>query len=189
MCWSVFTTHPPAPLQEQPAVVLFLERALVSWSLAMDEHGKHEYLRESGRQSVIPGRIELYCSSMTLLMWAWAFLFSDPLEVASTRDFYSSTLDNYNESQGPIGGLGAGKTLCCMTPPTRSSKWCLQRCGYARSYRLPHYTRSAVWHRVVASLGTVAVPDECNTALALCCSHIVATRLTVLPAQSYWTTP
>jgi hypothetical protein len=29
-------------------VVLLLERALVSWSLAMDEHGGHENLRGSG---------------------------------------------------------------------------------------------------------------------------------------------
>jgi hypothetical protein len=47
-------------------VVLLLERASVSWSLAMDEH---KDLRSSGRQSVIPyvhGRMELYCSSLTL---------------------------------------------------------------------------------------------------------------------------
>ncbi len=43
----------PVPLQEQPAVVLLLERVLVSWSLAMDERGGHEDLRGSGRRSVI----------------------------------------------------------------------------------------------------------------------------------------
>jgi hypothetical protein len=37
--------------------------------------------------------------------------FSDPYEVMSTRAFYSSSSASYNESQGPIGGLGAGKTL------------------------------------------------------------------------------
>jgi hypothetical protein len=50
-------------------VVLLLERILVSWSLAMDERGGHEVLRDSGRRSVIPyvhGRTELYCSSLTL---------------------------------------------------------------------------------------------------------------------------
>jgi hypothetical protein len=44
--------------------------ALVSWSLAMDEHGGYEDLRGSGRRSVIPyvhRRIELYCSSLSCL--------------------------------------------------------------------------------------------------------------------------
>jgi hypothetical protein len=60
-------TLPPVPLQEQPAVVLLLEGALVSWSLAMDERGRHEDLRGSGHQSLITyvhGRTELYCSSL-----------------------------------------------------------------------------------------------------------------------------
>jgi hypothetical protein len=51
-------------------VVLLLEGALVSWSLAMDERGGHENLRGSDRRSVIPyvhGRTELYCSSMSYL--------------------------------------------------------------------------------------------------------------------------
>jgi hypothetical protein len=51
-------------------VVLLLEGALVSWSLAMDERGGHENLRGSDRRSVIPyvhGRTELYCSSMSCL--------------------------------------------------------------------------------------------------------------------------
>jgi hypothetical protein len=68
-CQSDFTTLPPVLLQEQPAMVLLLERVLVSWSLAMDEHNRHEDLRGSNRQSVIPyvhGRIELYCSSLAL---------------------------------------------------------------------------------------------------------------------------
>jgi hypothetical protein len=38
-------TLPPVLLQEQSAVVLLLERALVSLSLAMDEHDGHEDLR------------------------------------------------------------------------------------------------------------------------------------------------
>jgi hypothetical protein len=62
-------TLPPVPLQEQPAVVLLLEGALVSWSLAMDECGGHEDLCGSGRQSIIPYvyvRTELYCSSLAL---------------------------------------------------------------------------------------------------------------------------
>jgi hypothetical protein len=36
------------------AVVLLLEGVLVSWLLAMREYGGHEYLRGSGRRSVIP---------------------------------------------------------------------------------------------------------------------------------------
>jgi hypothetical protein len=56
-------------LQEQSAVVLLLKMALVSLSLDMDEHGEHEDLRGSCRQSVIPYVhviMELYCSSLTL---------------------------------------------------------------------------------------------------------------------------
>jgi hypothetical protein len=51
-------------------VVLLLEGTLVSWSLAMDEHGGHEDLRGSARQSVIPyvyGRTKLYCSRLSCL--------------------------------------------------------------------------------------------------------------------------
>jgi hypothetical protein len=68
---SGFVTLPPMLLQEQPAVIFLLERGLVSWSLAMDEHGGHQDLCGSGHRSVIPdvhGRIELYCSSLTLLV-------------------------------------------------------------------------------------------------------------------------
>jgi hypothetical protein len=52
---------------EQSVVVLLLDEALVSWSLAMDEYDGHEDLRGSGRWSVIPyvhRRTELYCSSL-----------------------------------------------------------------------------------------------------------------------------
>jgi hypothetical protein len=48
-------------------MILLLEGALVSWSLAMDERGGHEDLRGTDHQSVIPyihGRTKLYCSSM-----------------------------------------------------------------------------------------------------------------------------
>jgi hypothetical protein len=54
-------------LQEQHAVVLCLERALVSWLLARDGHGEHNGLRGLGRWSVTPyvhERRELYCSSL-----------------------------------------------------------------------------------------------------------------------------
>jgi hypothetical protein len=50
-------------------VVLLLEGALVSWSLAMDERGGHEDLCGSGRWSVIPyvhGTTELYCAQAYL---------------------------------------------------------------------------------------------------------------------------
>jgi hypothetical protein len=62
-------TLPLVPLQEQPAVVLLLEGALVSWSLAMDKRGGHEDLRGSGHRSIIPyvhGRMELYCCVLVL---------------------------------------------------------------------------------------------------------------------------
>jgi hypothetical protein len=61
---------PPVLLQEQPAVVLLLEKTLVSWSLAINERGGHEDLCGSGHQSIIPyvhRRTRLYCSSLPCL--------------------------------------------------------------------------------------------------------------------------
>jgi hypothetical protein len=57
-------------------VVLLLEGALVSWSLAMDEHGGHEDLRGLGRRSVKPyvhRRTELYCSILPCLSLPFSF--------------------------------------------------------------------------------------------------------------------
>jgi hypothetical protein len=48
-------------------MVLLLEWASVSWSLAMDERGRYEDLRGSGHRSVIPyvhERTEFYCSRL-----------------------------------------------------------------------------------------------------------------------------
>jgi hypothetical protein len=50
-------------------VVLLLERALVAWSLAMDEYGEYEDLCGLGHRSVISyvhGRKKLYYSSLAL---------------------------------------------------------------------------------------------------------------------------
>jgi hypothetical protein len=50
-------------------MILLLERDLVFWSSAMDEHGEHKDLHGLGPRSVIPyiyGRIELYCPRLTL---------------------------------------------------------------------------------------------------------------------------
>jgi hypothetical protein len=68
-CQSGFTIFPPVLLQEQPVVVLLLEEALVSWSLAIDEHIEHKDLRGSDRQSIIPyvhRKTELYCTQACL---------------------------------------------------------------------------------------------------------------------------
>jgi hypothetical protein len=54
MCRSGFTTLPPVPLQEQPAVVLLLEGLRSHKVLVIREYGGHEDLRGSGRRSVIP---------------------------------------------------------------------------------------------------------------------------------------
>jgi hypothetical protein len=62
-------------------VVLLLERALVSWSLAIDEHGGHEDLHGLGRRSVISyihGRTGLYCSSLPCLCAPEPFSFDRP---------------------------------------------------------------------------------------------------------------
>jgi hypothetical protein len=109
-CQSGFTTLPPELLQEQSAVVLLLERVLVSWSLAMDERGGHEDLCGSSRQSVIPyvhGRTELYCSSLPCL----SLPFSSAHEEAPARAFYSSRSGSYIETWGPTGGLAVFETL------------------------------------------------------------------------------
>jgi hypothetical protein len=44
------------------------------------------------------------------------------LVLASTWAFYSLRSGSYNETQGPTGGPGAGKTLCSRTLMARSSK-------------------------------------------------------------------
>jgi hypothetical protein len=88
-------------------VVLLLEGALVSWSLAMDECSGHKDLRGLGHQSLIPyvhGRTELYCSSLPCLS-----LSSRP-EV-STCSFYSSRPGSYIETRGPTGGPEVVETL------------------------------------------------------------------------------
>jgi hypothetical protein len=118
-CRSGFATLPPVLLQEQPAVFLLLKGVLVSWSLALDEHCRHKDLHGSGRRSVIPyvhGGTELYCSRLSCLSLpicppALIDLFFCPREEVSTRSFYSSRLDNYNETRGPTGGPEVVETL------------------------------------------------------------------------------
>jgi hypothetical protein len=98
------------PLQEQSAVVFLLERDLVFWSLAMDERGGHEHLRDSGHRSIIPyvhERTELYYSSMPCL----SLPFHLPHEEASARAFYSSRSGSYIETRGPTSGPMVVKTL------------------------------------------------------------------------------
>jgi hypothetical protein len=112
--------------------------------------------------------------------------FSDPREVASIRAFYSSRSGSYNEFQGSTAGLGAGKTLYCRASHrsgvannvfndvgTSGLVACLTTHGQQCGAVLLH-----CW-------GIVAMSDEWSIALVLCCSRIVATRLTVLPDQSY----
>jgi hypothetical protein len=108
-------------LQEQPDVVLLLEGALVSWSLAIDERGGHEDLCGLGHRSVIPyvhERTELYYSSMPCLCEPEPYLFSaltdlffDPREEVFIRSFYSSRSGSYNETRDPTGGLEVGERL------------------------------------------------------------------------------
>jgi hypothetical protein len=72
----------------------FMGMILTSWLLALGERGGHDDLRGSDRLSVIPyvhGRTELYCTQTWI---AGAFPFLEPLEVASTRTFYSSRSDS-----------------------------------------------------------------------------------------------
>jgi hypothetical protein len=60
-------------------------------------------LRSRKNEVVLPTP-NLACVSLSLS-------FFDLCELASTRAFYSSSSDSYNESQGPTGGPGAGKAL------------------------------------------------------------------------------
>jgi hypothetical protein len=64
-------------------MVFLLERVLVSWSLAIDEHGGYEDLCDSDHRSVIPyvhGRTGLYCSSMSYLCEPESFFRPPPLK-------------------------------------------------------------------------------------------------------------
>jgi hypothetical protein len=64
-------------------VVLLLEGDLVSWSLAIDERGRHEDLSGLDHRSVIPhvhGRIGLYCSSLHYLCEPEPYLFPAPVK-------------------------------------------------------------------------------------------------------------
>jgi hypothetical protein len=93
-------------------VVLLLEGALVSWSLAIDERGGHGDLRGSGCLNLIPyiqERTELYCGK-SVLPEPFLFLI-DPCEEVSTRSFYNSRSDSYNETRGPTGGPELIETL------------------------------------------------------------------------------
>jgi hypothetical protein len=75
-------TLPPVLLHEQLVVVLLLERALASWSFAMDEHDGYQDLHVLGHRSIIPyihRRTGLYCSSLPCLSPFFCF---DPCEVA-----------------------------------------------------------------------------------------------------------
>jgi hypothetical protein len=90
-------------------VVFLLERDLISWSLAMDEHGRHKDLCDSSHRSVIPyvhRRTELYCSS---LYEPEPFLFSAHLKWRLPEPFITQGQVVYNEPQGPTGGPGVGK--------------------------------------------------------------------------------
>jgi hypothetical protein len=108
------------------AVVLLLEMAfLVSWSSALVEHGEHEDLCGSGCRSVIPnvhGENGVVLLKPGLARVSLSLFSSDPLEVVSTRAFYSSRSGSYSESEGLTSGLRGGKTLCCRAPLARSSK-------------------------------------------------------------------
>jgi hypothetical protein len=154
-----FTTLPPVLLQEQPAVVLLLERDLVSWSLAIDERGGHEDLRGSDRRSVIPyvhERMELYCSSLPCLCEPEPFSFppTDLCEVVPARTFYISRSGSYNESWGPTGGLGAGQTLCCRVQQLGVANDVLYDVSSVESsclIALLHWTWPVPWCRPVGS--------------------------------------
>jgi hypothetical protein len=124
-------------LQEQPVVVLLLEGVLVSWSLAMDERGRHKDLRGSTHRSVIPyvhGRIELHCTS--LLCLSLFYLFFRPWST------YPSTLVKRRllelliaQGRAVTLRLGPRQVLPRWLKPyttsrvimARSSKWCLVR--------------------------------------------------------------
>jgi hypothetical protein len=63
-------------------MVLLLEMALVSWSLAIDECDGHKNLHGLGHRSVIPyihGMTGLYCSNLHCLYELELFSFDRPL--------------------------------------------------------------------------------------------------------------
>jgi hypothetical protein len=66
-------------------------------------------LPESNTLRPQENKVVLLKPDLTLVSLSLSYF--SPLEVASTQAFYSSRSDNYNESQGPTGGLEADKTL------------------------------------------------------------------------------
>jgi hypothetical protein len=76
-------------------------------------------VRPSERNNLRENRVVL--SKHDLAHVSFIIFFLQPCEVMSTRVFYSSSSGSYNESQGPTGGLGAGKSLRDRAPVARSS--------------------------------------------------------------------
>jgi hypothetical protein len=101
-------------------VVLLLEGVLVSWSLAIDEHGGHKDFRGLVRRSVITyihERTGLYCSSLSCMCESEPYLFlalTNLREVVHARAFYSSRSGSYIETRGPTGGSDVVETLCSI---------------------------------------------------------------------------
>jgi hypothetical protein len=95
----------------------------------MDERDGYEDLCGSNCRSVISyvyRIIGLYCSMLSCLREPkpclsfrptsfCTYLSTDPCEVMSTRAFYNSRSDSYNESRGPTGDPRASQILCYMT--------------------------------------------------------------------------
>jgi hypothetical protein len=81
---------------------------VVSWLLAMHEHGRHEDLRGLGHRSVISyvhGRIELYCSS---LYKPEPFLFFDSLDRPIFLTLVKRCLPNPFIAQGRVVTMRPG---------------------------------------------------------------------------------
>jgi hypothetical protein len=64
------------------------------------------------------------------------------------RAFYSSRLDNYNESQCPTSSLGAGQTLCCRA----------QQLGVANNvFNVVGMPDLVIYHPAVLNMANVVV--------------------------------
>jgi hypothetical protein len=94
---------------------------------------------------------------VSLSLFSWPI---DPCEVASTRDFYSLRSDSYNESQGPISDLGAGKTVCCRAQRLGVANDVFNGVSSVESFcliALLHWAWPVPWCRLVGRITSVAM--------------------------------
>jgi hypothetical protein len=113
---------------------------------------------------------------------------SVPLVLASTRAFYSSRPDSYNETQGPTGGPRVGKTICSRALMLGVANDVFNGIEVVASCRLALSRACAARRRDVGLPDTVVVHCEwaagrCYT-IAACCEWLAERRCPVAVLQT-----